>query len=292
MTAPAATAAEALSGLARIRPAGWLGTALPQDPEGLLALARRALETDHPGVTGELTMLAARYTAAVFTVGGTQEPLVLKLHADPAAFAGESLAYALLGSTAPVPMLHGEGEASLSLLLEYLPEPADWTARSTPAALVECVAAVHTATTRLSSPEAAALGGFTLAATKDTAPTWISDTGAWAEVTAAHLDAYGADVVPLGHLDLKPQHLRRRANRTLALLDTETVRPDVTGLIDLVTLPAVMRQAGRELPAAHVLDLYLEAVWGYGARWSAQSLRAALRAFATATGLHDLHGLA
>ncbi|QMU71442.1 hypothetical protein [Streptacidiphilus sp. P02-A3a] len=155
-----------------------------------------------------------------------------------------------------------------------------------------CVAAVHTATTRLTAPEATTLAGFTLAATKDLAPAWIADAGAWAEVTAAHLDAYGPDVVPLGHLDLKPQHLRRRADGTLVLLDTETVRPDVTGLIDLVTLPAVMRQAGREMPAAHVLDLYLEASWGYGARWSAHSLRAALRAFAAATGLHDLHGLA
>ncbi|MGW7342720.1 hypothetical protein [Streptomyces sp. NPDC054854] len=108
---------------------------------------------------------------------------------------------------------------------------------------------------------------------------------------AAHLDAYGPQLVPLGHLDLKPEHLRRPFGGEVVLLDMESVRPDVTGLIDVVTLPAVLRQAGHELSPDRVLNLYLHATAALGARWTAPTLKAALRAYATATGLESLHGL-
>jgi hypothetical protein len=77
----------------------------------------------------------------------------------------------------------------------------------------------------------------------------------------------------------------------VVLIDIETVRPDVTGLIDLVTLPAVLRQTGHELSPAQVLGRYLDATAALGGRWTAGALRAALRAYAAATGLEDLHGL-
>ncbi|MFD4904155.1 hypothetical protein [Kitasatospora purpeofusca] len=293
--APApATAAQALTGLARIRPAGRLTTPMPSDPVDLLLRARRVLTADHPGVNGRISVVSARYTAAVFTVHRPppELPLVLKLHADPAAYAGEALAYALLAGTAPVARLHAEADESLSLLLEYLPDPADWCATAMPAVLAERAAAVHTASLRLPGEAAEAMAGFTLAALLDAPPpAWITDPTAYAEVLAAHLDAYRPDLVPLGHLDLKPDHLRRRPDGQVVLLDVESVRPDVTGLIDLVTLPAVLRQAGHEPGPARVLGLYLDATTALGARWTAGSLKNALRAYAAATGLESLHGL-
>ncbi|KOV29099.1 hypothetical protein ADK60_18000 [Streptomyces sp. XY431] len=294
MTTEPATAAEALTGLARTRPTGWLATPMPTDPVDLLLRARRALAADHPGVNGRISVISARYTAAVFAVHrpSTQGSLVLKLHADSAAYAGETLAYALLADTAPVARLYAEGETSLSLLLEYLPEPAEWSGPRTPAVLADRVAAVHTASLRLPAEAAEAMAGFTLAALRNApAPAWITDPAAYAEALAAHADAFGPGLVPLGHLDLKPEHLRRRPDGDVVLLDVESVRPDVTGLIDLVTLPAVLRQAGHEFSPTQVLGLYLDATAARGARWTAGSLKSALRAYAAATGLESLHGL-
>ncbi|MFF3015464.1 hypothetical protein [Streptomyces sp. NPDC057939] len=73
---------------------------------------------------------------------------MLKLHADPAAYAGETLEYALLAGTTPVAQLHAEGKESLSLL-EFLAQSADWTGAEMPAVLAGRVAAVHTAWLRL-----------------------------------------------------------------------------------------------------------------------------------------------
>jgi hypothetical protein len=180
---------------------------------------------------------------------------VLKLHADPAGFAGETLAYELLTGTAPVAQMHAENEASLSLLLEYLPQPVDWGDAGMPAVLADRVAAVHTASLRLPEYAVGALAGFSLGRmTPAHTPAWIADELAWADVVAAHVEAYGRDLVPLGHLDLKPDHLRQRADGNVVLLDVETVRPDVTGLIDLVTLPAVLRQAGHNLSLGRVTE--------------------------------------
>ncbi|MEU1284539.1 hypothetical protein [Kitasatospora sp. NPDC005856] len=71
----------------------------------------------------------------------------------------------------------------------------------------------------------------------------------------------------------------------------ESVRPDVTGLIDLVALPAVLRQAGHELSPDQVLGLYLDATAAQGANWTADSLKSALHAYAAAPGLESLHDL-
>lgn len=292
MTTTPATAAEALTGLARIRPTGWLATPMPADSAALLVRARQALAADHPDVKGRVSVLSARYTAAVFAVHRPQGSLALKLHADAAAYAGETLAYALLADTAPVARLHAESEESLSLLLEYLPEPVDWTGPAMAAVLADRVAAVHTASLRLPQEATEAMAGFSLTALQGaSAPAWIANPAAFAEVLAAHLEAYGPHLVPLGHLDLKPEHLRQRADGEVVLLDMESVRPDVTGLIDLVTLPAVLRQVGHELSPDRVLGLYLDATAARGARWTTSSLKMALRAFAAATGLESLHRL-
>jgi hypothetical protein len=291
MAAPT-TAAEALVGLARIRPNGWLATPLPDNPGVLLERARAALEADQAGFDGRLRLVSSRYTAAVFTVSDPSGMRVLKLHADPVGFAGETLAYELLTGTAPVAQLYAENEVALSLLLEYLPQPVDWGRAETPAVLADRVAAVHTASLRLPQYAVEAMAGFSLGRMLlAPAPVWIADEVAWGDVVAAHVDAYGPGLVPLGHLDLKPDHLRLRADGDVVLLDVETVRPDVTGLIDLVTLPAVLRQAGHDLSSAQVVDLYLDATTAHGGRWTAGSLKAALRAYAAATGLESLHGL-
>ncbi|WP_030739623.1 hypothetical protein [Streptomyces sp. NRRL S-31] len=136
------------------------------------------------------------------------------------------------------------------------------------------------------------MAGFTLAVLLDAAaPAWIADPGPYGEVPATHADAYVPDLVPLGHLDLNPEHMRRRSDGEVVLLDVESVRPDVTGLIDLVTLPAVLRHAGHQTSPDQVLGLYLDAAAARGATWTARSLKAALRAYAAATGLESLHGL-
>ncbi|MEE4544060.1 hypothetical protein V2S66_19040 [Streptomyces sp. V4-01] len=287
-----ASAAQALAGLARIRPDGWLATPMPDDPGALLNRAREALEAERPGWAGRLRLLSSRYTAAVFAVSDQYGQRILKLHADPAAFAGETLAYELLTGTAPVPHLYAESERSLSLLLEYLPGTADWSDTRMPGVLVEWVAAVHTAALRLLRYAVEALAGFSVGRLLTApAPAWIRDETAWCDVVAAHVDAYGSDLVPLGHLDLKPDHLRSRAGGEVVLFDVETVRPDVTGLIDVVTLPAVLRQAGRQTAPDEVVELYVGATTALGGRWTTRSLRGALRAYAAATGLDSLHGL-
>ncbi|WP_434593395.1 hypothetical protein [Streptomyces sp. A5-4] len=292
MTAAPATAAEALAGLARIRPDGWLATPMPTARGTLLNRARKALEAEHPGWNGRLRLVSSRYTAAVFVVSDASGLRVLKLHADPAGFAGETLAYELLTGTAPVPQLYAESERLLSLLLEYLPEPADWGDPGMAGVLVERVAAVHTASLRLPQYATETLAGFSLGRRLlAPAPAWIVDAVAWGDVVAMHVDAYGLGLVPLGHLDLKPDHLRLRAGGEVVLFDIETVRPDVTGLIDVVTLPAVLRQGGHDLAPDEVLELYLDATTARGGRWTAGSLRDALRAYAVATGLESLHGL-
>ncbi|MCX5326294.1 hypothetical protein [Streptomyces sp. NBC_00120] len=291
-----ATAAEALRGLIRVRPHGWLASPLPTTPAAVADRLRAVLDQDYgddPAAGGPLGVLAARATAAVATVG---EPpaAVLKLHADTDAYDAERLAYALVGHSPVLPSLLGAADGSRSLLLEYLPGAFDWGAADAPAAVIEAVAAVHAAPASLDAASAEALAPFHLdrLATAP-APAWISDPGAWHTVIALCLGAYGPAHIPVGHLDLKPEHVRhRRGDDVACLIDIETVRPDITGLVDLVTLPAVLRQAGTPLPGAEVRELYRAATARHGATWTTGDLRAALIAFQRATGLATLDGLA
>ncbi|WP_433892540.1 hypothetical protein [Streptomyces sp. CA-111067] len=77
----------------------------------------------------------------------------------------------------------------------------------------------------------------------------------------------------------------------MVLFEIETERPDVTGLIDVVRLLAVLRQAGHQTAPEEVVELYAEATTALGGRWTGLSLREALRAYAAATGLDSLHSL-
>lgn len=291
-----ATAAEALDGLIRVRPHSWLASPLPTAPAAAAEHLREALDQGHgdsPAAGGPLRVLAARATAAVAAVG---EPpnAVLKLHADQAAYDAELLAYALVGHSPVLPGLLEAADASRSLLLEYLPDAFDWGAAGAPAAVIRAVAAVHAAPARLDPATTDALGSFRLdrLATAP-APAWIRDPSAWRAVLASCVDAYGAAHIPVGHLDLKPEHVRHRGGGdAVCLIDVETLRPDITGLIDLVTLPAVLRQAGRATSGAEVRELYRAATAQHGASWTTDGLRGALVAFQRATGLATLDGLA
>ncbi|WP_433856670.1 hypothetical protein [Streptomyces kronopolitis] len=289
-----ATAAEALHGLIRVRPHGWLASPLPTTPAAAAERLRAVLDQDHadaPAAGGPLRVLAARATAAVATVG---EPpaAVLKLHADTGAYDAELLAYALVGHSPVLPSLLGAADASRSLLLEYLPGAFDWGAVDAPAAVIEAVGAVHAAPAALDAASAGALAPFRLDQLA-AAPAWISDPGAWRTVIALCMRAYGPAHIPVGHLDLKPEHVRqRRGDGAVCLIDIETVRPDITGLVDLITLPAVLRQAGTPLPGAEVRELYRAATVRHGATWTTDDLCAALFAYQRATGLATLDGLA
>ncbi len=291
-----ATAAEALNGLIRVRPHGWLASPLPTAPAAAAGRLRTVLAqdyTDHPAAGGPLRVLAARATAAVAALG---EPpaTVLKHHADTAAYDAELLAYALVGHCPVLPHLLRAADASRSLLLEYLPDAFGWAAASAPAALVDAVAAVHAAPAALDPDFAEALAPFRLdQLAAAPAPPWVSDPGAWHTVTNLCADAYGPAHIPVGHLDLKPEHVRHRhGERAVCLIDIETLRPDITGLIDLITLPAVLRQAGRPMAGTEVRELYRTAAARHGATWTTKKLRAALFAYQRATGLATLDGLA
>jgi hypothetical protein len=293
MTRPA-TAAEALSGLIRTRPNGWLASPLPTDPAAVADRLHsvRADHGGHPAVAGPLKVLTARATAAVASLGDPPRA-VLKLHADPDAYNAEIVGYALVGNSPVLPRLLSVADASYSLLIEYIPGGFNWTAPDTAAVVVDAIAAVHTAPDLLDAAAAKALAAFRLdhlAAAPP--PAWLPDPAAWATVLALCRAAYGDSRIPVGHVDLKPEHVRLRDNGHLVLLDVETLRPDITGLIDLITLPAVLRQAGRPLPGPDVLALYQEAALRHGLHWTTDGLRAALIVYQRATGLATLDQLA
>lgn len=287
-----ATAAEALRGLIQVRPRGWLAHPQPLDPAVAADLLNTVRNRDHPQAGGPVRVLAARATATVATLGAPPRA-VLKVHADSGAYDLEALAYALAGHCPALPRLLEASDASRSLLLEYLPHSFDWTSAHAHAEVTAAVAAVHAAPAGLDPVTAAVFDPFRLGRlAAGPAPDWITDPDAWHTVMTLCLRAYGPPAIPLGHLDLKPEHVRRRADGTPVLVDVETVRPDITGLVDLITLPAVLRQAGRPLPARTVRDLYRDAAARHNIRWTAADLRDALIAYQRATGLDTLHGLA
>lgn len=287
-----ATAAEALRGLIQVRPHGWLANPLPADPAAAADLLHTIRNRYHPQARGPVRVLSARATATVATLG-TPPHAVLKVHAVGDAYDLEALAYALVGHCPTLPRLLDAGDASRSLLMEYLPHGFDWTAANAPAEVTAAVAAVHAAPAGLDPATAGVFDPFRLGRlAAGPAPDWITDAGAWHTVMTLCLRAYGPDAIPVGHLDLKPEHARRRGGGAAVLIDVETLRPDITGLVDLITLPAVLRQAGRPLPARTVRDLYRDAAARRGIRWTAGDLCDALTAYQRATGLDTLGGLA
>ncbi|MFE9016807.1 hypothetical protein [Streptomyces cyaneofuscatus] len=289
---PPTTAAESLAGLIRVRPHGWLASPLPADPTAVAGLLHRARTAHDLARAAEpMRVLSARATAAVAELGDPPR-CVLKLHADRNAYLQETLAYTLLGNSPALPALLGADDATSSLLIEHIPHSVDFRQPGAAADLIDTVVAVHTAPAMLDATTSEAFAAFRLDRPDLPVPAWIRDPGAWAAVIDLCQAAYGGARIPVGHLDLKPEHLRLRTDGHPVLCDIETVRPDVTGLIDLVTLPAVLRQAGIPLPGPAVRDLYQQAARRHGLNWTTPALRSALNAYRAATGLATLHTLA
>ncbi|WP_018635325.1 hypothetical protein [Parafrankia elaeagni] len=285
-----AVAVGPLAGAARTRPDGWLADPLTTDQALAAAEAAAILQHRYPRADGPVRCLTARYRSAVFTVGSP--PLaVLKRHADTAAYLGERLAYDLLTADQVLPALRASCDTSRTLLVDYLPHTADLTDRDTFDDLITLVARVHTASARWPSPLREPMATWRIDGTAVANPAWVDDTGAWREMLRLVEAAHGPAHVPLGNLDLNGDHVRPRGDGGLALVDVETLRPDVTGLPDVVTLAYLAGEIGHPRSGPWVRARYVHHLRQLGARWTDRDLLAALRWFAAATGLESLHGL-
>ncbi|MCQ4045784.1 hypothetical protein ACFOSC_27790 [Streptantibioticus rubrisoli] len=277
-----------LDGAARLRPDGWLDTPLTTSIAHAEAQARALLPRHHPAAPGPVRCLTARYRTATFTLGDPPQQL-LKRHAAEAAYLGEVLAYQLLQHEAALPALHGCSDTALTLVVDYLDQPAPLDGPKAWEDLVATVAAVHTAPTRWPAHTADAMSQWRLDQLLEAStPAWIRDPPAWRLLLQLTADAHGTGHVPLGHLDLKPDHCRRD-NGHLVLIDAETLRPDLTGLPDLITL-AYLARDHPDMPPGWIRQVYRQHCNQLGATWTDASLVRALEAFAQATGLHSLHG--
>ncbi|MFF5485282.1 hypothetical protein [Streptomyces virginiae] len=284
-TAPA----RPLDGAARTRPDGWLANPLTTDPATAERQAYVILARHHAGEPGPVRCMTARYRTAVFALGAPPRR-VLKRHADEAGYLGEVLAYELLADENVLPVLHRVCDTSRTLLVDHLDEAVTLAGTDAFDELVRSVALIHTTSARW-QPEVAETMARWNAGTALHAPSpdWITRPDDWRRLLRLVTAAHGPDHVPLGHLDLKPEHVRRRADGHLALIDAETLRPDITGLPDLITLAHMADQQGHPSPR-WVRHAYLHHVRELGAQWNDADLIRALTAFAAATGLHSLHG--
>lgn len=278
-----------LDGAARTRPDGWLANPLTTDRAAAERQAYVILARHHASEPGPVYCLTARYRTAVFALGAPPRR-VLKRHADEGAYQGEVLAYELLADENVLPGLHRACDISRTLLVDHLDEAIMLAGTDAFDELVRSVALIHTASSRW-QPEVAETTALwrTTAALDAPSPNWITRPDDWRRLLRLVTDAHGPSHVPLGHLDLKPEHVRRRADGHLALIDAETLRPDITGLPDLITLAHMADQQGHPSPR-WVRHAYLHHARELGTQWNDHDLIRALTAFAAATGLRSLHG--
>lgn len=279
-----------LDGAARTRPDGWLANPLSTDRALAERQARALLRQHHPDAPTSVLCISARYRTAAFALGDPPRQL-LKRHADEAAYLGEMLAYEVLADEHVLPALRSSCDSSRTLVVDYLGDGVDLTEADAFEELIHTVAVVHTATGRWHPAVAEAMSSWRVdIALSSSASDWISSPADWHHLMRLMADAHGPDHVPLGHLDLKPDHVRRHPDGRLALIDTETLRPDLTGLPDLITLAYIAGTNDRFPPPRWIRHAYLRHVNELGAEWTDVALVKALTAFATATGLHSLHG--
>jgi hypothetical protein len=284
-----------LAGASRVRPDGWLATPLTTDPALAEAQARALVHRHHPAAPGPVRCLTARYRTATFTLG-TPPRLLLKPPGDEAAYLGEVLAYQLLDSERVLADLHAASDTSRTLVVDFLDESADIDSQDGFEELIAAVAAIHTAPARWPEAVTDAMGPWRLdRAAASPAPTWIRRPDEWWDLLEMTGLAHGDTHVPLGNLDLKADHCRRGPDGRLALVDAETLRPDLTGLPDLITLAYLGQVEGRTLAQRWIRETYRRHTNALGAQWSDAGLVRALTAFATvtttATGLVSLHGI-
>ncbi|WP_369354609.1 hypothetical protein [Streptomyces sp. cg2] len=236
-----------LAGAAHVRPDGWLATPLTTDRAQAEAQARSLIQRRHPAAPGPVRCLTARYHTATFTLGDPPRQL-LKRHGDEAAYLGEVLAYQLLDTDKVLPQLRSTCDTTRTLVADFLDAPAGIDHTDGFEKLIATVATIHTAPARWPQVIADTMAPWRLATTVDNpGPGWIRDVTAWRRLLQLTAGAHGEDHVPLGHLDLKANHCRRRPDGHLALIDAETLRPDLTGLPDLITLAHLGQTEGRNL---------------------------------------------
>ncbi|ORT54736.1 hypothetical protein [Streptomyces sp. CB03238] len=279
-----------LDGAARTRPDGWLANPLSTDHALAERQAHALLHQHHPDAPSPARCISARYRTAAFALGDPPVQL-LKRHADEAAYLGEMLAYEVLADEQVLPALYSSSDSSRTLVVDYLSHGVDLTDADAFDELIHRVAVVHTASARWHPAVAGAMSSWRVEiALSSPAADWISSPADWHDLMRLMADAHGPDHVPLGHLDLKPDHVRRHPDDGLALIDAETLRPDLTGLPDLITLAYIAGSNDRYPRPRWIRHAYLRHVNELGAQWTGVALVNALTAFATATGLHSLHG--
>jgi hypothetical protein len=282
-----------LAGATRVRPDGWLAHPLTTDVRCAEDQARVLLARHHgPHHPGVVRCLTARYGSATFTLGEPPQRL-FKQHADEGAYLGEVLAYQLLAGDDVLPAFYGACDDSRTLILGYLPEAADLRAPGAFEELINAVAAVHTTSARWDGETLDAMAVWHVGTALTAAsPAWITQPEHWRRVLRAVAESHGPCHVPLGHLDLKPEHARRHPDGRIAIIDAETLRPDLTGLPDLITLGWLARDLGLRIGGPAIRSAYRERINLLGAQWSDSELVAALHEFADATGLRCLHDVA
>ncbi|MGH3771448.1 MAG: MBL fold metallo-hydrolase [Pseudonocardiaceae bacterium] len=282
-----------LEGATRVRPDGWLPHPLTSDPR-LAEAQARSLFTEYHGEQRSvpLVCLTARYRTATFALGHPPERL-FKRHADEAAHLGEVLAYQLLADDGVLPTLLSARDTSHTLIVDYLARPADLRAPGVFDELIAAVATVHTASARWDIQTSEVMAGWRVRnALATPTPNWITQPEVWRRLLRLTAAAHGPGHVPLGQLDLKADHARRQPDGRLAIIDAETLRPDLTGMPDLITLAWLAREINLPMTSREVRHAYRNQVNELGAYWSDTALVTALRAFADATGLHRLHDVA
>ena len=281
-----------LDGAAAPRPDGWLPAPLTTRRRAAEAQARELLATHHPAFAGmPVRCLTARYRSHVIRLGDKRDPCaVLKRHAGGATYVGEALAYDVLRGERVLPELLDLSDDANTVIVEHV-QPTEIAAAGAFEELITAVAAVHTAPLRWPTHVAVAMAPWRLdRALIDPAPGWVTRGDAWRLVQHLHGEAYGYAHVPLGHLDLKPEHIRRHPDGSIAIIDAETLRPDLTGAPDVITLAWLARLLDHPRPqwVRHAYRTYANEA---GAAWSDAALIRALRAWAHATGLRSLHGV-
>ncbi|WP_018637376.1 hypothetical protein [Parafrankia elaeagni] len=285
-----AVAAGPLAGAAHPRPQRWLARPLTTDRDTVTAQARQLLATHHPDTTGPVCCLTTRDRSATFTVGDPPH-VIVKWHADEAAYLGERLAYDLLAAERLLPCLRGSCDEARTLLVDYLPDTADLTDLDVFDDLINLVARVHTASARWEPAVREAMVQWRVDTLLTQDPPWVEDAPSWRRMLHLVATAHGPAHVPVGNLDLAADHVRRQSSGRLALVDVETLRPDVTGLPDVVTLAYLATRAHHPRPGPWVRARYLHHLARVGVTWTDRNLLAALGGFAAATGLTSLHGL-
>ena len=155
---------------------------------------------------------------------------IVKVHAAHDSFARELAAYRALAGSRFVPAVLRV--RTRTLVLEDL---GDAIAVASPVDVAALLGRVHAAAQPLDAPSLAALRGAP-------PPAWIGDRAAYAEAIELACRLYGSAYVPIALGDLKPDHVRVRANGELALFDFETFSPGVLGEIDVLALESFAPQ--------------------------------------------------